>query len=330
MNVSALEKVELHLHLDCSLSYTAVCQIDPTVTRETYEQTFIAPAKCSDLVDFLARVPRCIALMQTEEQLRLAVFDLFAQLAADNVIYAEIRFAPLLHTERGLTPYEVVAAVETAAAQAIEASGIEARLILCTLRHYNEEQSMATVLLVEQFRGGLAAAFDLAADEKLPIDAHVAAFQYAREKGIPCTAHAGEARGAESVWETLERLQPARLGHGVRSSEDPLLLEHLRREQIHCEICPTCNVQTDIYATHALHPIDTLYHAGLSVGINTDARTTANISLNEEYAKLQQSFGWNKEAFYQCNRYALQAAFVEDGKRQALLARLEAGYHTTD
>jgi adenosine deaminase len=323
-------KVELHLHLDCSLSYEVVSQIDPSITLEAYRAGFIAPAKCVDLADCLTRASRGIALMQTEEQLRLVTLDLFEQLGQDNVLYAEIRFAPLLHTAQGLPAHQVVASVEAATAQAVRSTGIEARLLLCTLRNFRAAQSLQTVQLVEQFRGTYVAGFDIAADEAgYPIDSHIPAFQYARERGIPCTAHAGEARGPDSVWETLQHFAPPRLGHGVRSIEDPQLLAHLRQHQVHLEVCPTCNVQTDIYDAYADHPIDQLVQAGLSVGVNTDTRTMTNITLGQEYAKLHQTFGWDTLDFYQCNRNALKAAFVPEDVRYKLLVRLADGYQYT-
>jgi adenosine deaminase len=326
MDWTKLPKVELHLHLDCSLSYEVISQIDPSITLEDYRTNFIAPAKCANLADFLTRAPRSVALMQTEEQLRLVTLDLFEQLRRDNVLYAEIRFAPLLHIEKGLSAREVVESVETATAQAVRSTGIEARLILCTLRNYSEAQSLETVQLVEHFRGTYVAGLDIAADESYPIDAHVAAFQYALDRGIPCTAHAGEARGPDSVWETLQHFVPSRLGHGVRSIEDPMLLDHLRQHHIHLEVCPTCNVQTSIYDTYADHPIDKLHRAGVSVGVNTDARTITNITLSQEYAKLHQTFGWDTEDFFHCNENALKAAFIPDDVRSKLLARLVDGY----
>ncbi len=327
MDLRQLPKVELHLHLDCSLSYAVVSRIDPSVSLAAYQRDFIAPARCTNLADFLTRAPQAIALMQTESQLRLVTEDVFAQLARDNVVYAEIRFAPLFHTEKGLTPREVVAIVEAAADDAAKATGIEARLILCTLRHFDEAQSLETVRLVEAFRGTRVAGFDIAGDEAgYPIDAHVAAFHYARDRRIPCTAHAGEARGAPSVWETLDRFHPARIGHGVRSSEDAALLDYLRARNIHLEACPTSNLQTNMYADYADHPIDRLYRSGVSVGVNTDTRTITHITLTEEYAKLSQTFGWGAEQFLRCNTNALQAAFIADDVREGLLRRLRAGY----
>jgi adenosine deaminase len=265
--------------------------------------------------------------MQTEEQLRLVTQDLFSQLVHDHVLYAEIRFAPLLHTEKGLSGQDVVRIVEAAVSESIKETGVEARLILCTLRFFSAEQSLETVHLVEDFRGTYVAGFDIAADTPgNVIDAHTAAFQYARDKRIPYTAHAGESRGLDNVWDTVQHFVPSRLGHGVCSIEDPALLEHLRQHQIHLEVCPSCNVQTNCYDTYADHPIDKLHRAGISVGVNTDTRTICNITLTQEYEKLNRVFGWENEDFLQCNTNALRAAFIPEQTRKGLMARLIEGY----
>ncbi|MEP6711102.1 MAG: adenosine deaminase [Ferruginibacter sp.] len=326
--IDSIPKVELHLHLDCSLSYNVVAKIDPTVTEEEYLRDYIAPAKCTNLADFLTRAVKGFALMQTKEQLQLVVHDLFKQMAVDNMLYAEIRFAPLQHLEKGLTPYEVVAAIEKATKEAVKQTSIEARLILCTLRHFTELQSMETVKLVEQFKGTYVAGFDIAADEAgFPIDNHIAAFKFAKENGIPCTAHAGEAKGAESVWETLEYFGPLRIGHGVRSIEDKKLVEYLCRNKIHLEVCPSCNVLINIYDEYKDHSIDKLYKAGVSLSVNTDTRTITNITLNKEYEKLQAVFGWTLHDFYTCNVHALEAAFIPEELKTKLLQKLFASYN---
>src|SRR6266516_3465751 len=241
-------KIELHLHLDCSLSYEVVAKIDPSITREAYLRDFVAPTKCASLADFLTRAPRAIALMQTADRLRMVVKDLFEQLQRDSVLYAEIRFAPLLHTEQGI------------------------------------------------FR----------------------------------TAHAGEASGAESVWETLKHLRPTRIGHGVRSSEDPALVAVLRAEQIHLEICPMSNIQTNIYETYADHPIDRLYRESLSLGVSTDTRMITPVTLRQEYEQLHHCFGWDRQHFLRCNLSALQAAFLPEEKKHELGQRLQLAYASYD
>lgn len=327
MDFQSLPKVELHLHLDCSLSYKVVQQIDPAITLDEYKESFIASPKCTDLNDYLLRAIKGYQLMQTKEQLRLVTFDLMEQLKTDNVIYAEIRFAPLLHITKGLTPYEVVQTVNDALTIGISKTGVEARLILCTLRHYFEEQSMETVQLVEKFKGSKVVAFDIAGDEAgYPIDAHVAAFMFAKEKNIQVTSHAGEACGAASVWETLHHFHPSRIGHGIRSVEDDKLLDHLKKEDIHLEICPTSNIQTNVVNTINDHPADKIYRHGVSMSINTDARTISPITLSGEYSLLEKTFNWNKEHFLKCNLEAIAHSFCEESLKQELKQKIIAAY----
>jgi len=321
--VKAVPKVELHLHLDCSLSFAAVARLDDSVSLEEYQREFVAPRRCTSLADFLTRAPRGFKLMQDEVALALVVQDVFEQLAADGVIYAEIRFAPLLHLERGLTPEQVVAAVDRATEASIRSSGIDGRLILCTLRHFDREQSLVTARLVEKFRGSRVTALDIAGDEAgYPIDAHIPAFRYAIDHGLHRTAHAGEARGPDSVWETLREFQPSRIGHGVRSIEDPALVQHLIRERIHLEVCPTSNLQTGISRDYAEHAVDKLYRAGVPLSINTDTRTITNITLNEEYRNLEEHFRWTPADLLACNRAAIDAAFVEESTKSKLREQL--------
>ncbi len=308
MDFKSLPKVELHLHVDCSLSYAVVSRLNPSITLEDYRNDFIAPDKCTNLVQVLRRSSNSIALMQTEEQLRLVTYDVFEQLQHENVCYVELRFAPLLHTRKGLSTEEVVEIVDAAADSASQVTGVEARIILCALRHFTTEQSMQTVKLVECFKGTRVVALDIAGDEAgYPLEPHVPAFQFAAQNGIPYTAHAGESRGAESVWETLRLLGPSRIGHGVHSIEDPALVEHLRKEHIHLELCP-------------------LYDAGLSIGVNSDDRTLCNINLTREYDKLHAIFGWDETHFFQCNLNAIRAAFLPEALKQQLENQLREGY----
>lgn len=323
MPFRSFPKVELHLHLDCSLSYAVASRLRPGLSRGEYERDFVAPPRCRSLADFLTRAPTGFRLLQDREALRLATEDLFRQLEEDGVVYAEIRFAPLLHTEKGLTAEGAVETVDRAAEEAIRTTGIEARLILCTLRHFSRDQSLETARLLERFSGSRVVALDLAADEAgHPIDAHVPAFRWALERGYARTAHAGEAKGPESVRETLRELRPSRLGHGVRSIEDPLLVEQLVTSRVHLEVCPSCNVQIGICDSYATHPVDRLYRAGVSLGINTDTRTLTPVTLSEAYERLHEAFGWGEEHFRRCNLDALAAAFADEATKERLRTRL--------
>ncbi len=327
MDYRLLPKIELHLHLDCSLSYKVVQQINPAITEEEYQESFIAPPKCTDLVDYISRSVKGFELMQTKEQLHLVTLDLFEQLKADNVIYAEIRFAPLLHIAKGLTATEVVQAVNDAAEEGIKNTGVQASIILCTLRHYSEEQSMETVKLAENFKGTHITGFDIAADEAgYPIDNHIDAFEYAHTHHIHCTAHGGEARGADSVWEILEDLRPTRIGHGTRSAEDEKLLHFLKEKDIHLEVCPTSNIQTNVFDVIENHSADKIYKAGVSMSVNCDSRTITPTTLAKEYALLEKVFDWKKEHFLKCNLEAIRHAFCSDELKEKLKQQILVAY----
>jgi adenosine deaminase len=320
MDFKSLPKIELHLHLDCSLSYKVVSKLKPSVTREEYQREYIAPTRCTNLADFLSRAPMGFRLMQTDDSLRLVTEDLFRQLVEDGVIYAEIRFAPLLHLENGSSAERVVTTVERSVENLIRETGMQASVILCTLRHFTAAQSIQTADLVEKFRGSRVVALDLAGDEAgFPLDAHIGAYRYAREHGLFRTAHAGEALGPESVWETLRLLDPQRIGHGTRSIEDPKLVEHLRLNRIHLELCPTANVQIiPSIASIEEHPIDRLYRAGVSLNINSDSRMLTPTTLMKEYEILHRIFNWTKQDFQRTNLMGLEAAFVNEDVKQQL------------
>ena len=330
--IASLPKIELHLHLDCSLSFDVVKQLRPDISEMEYKQNFIAPEKCTGLADILKYTSSGIELMQTGEQLRKVVKGLFVQLKRENVIYAEIRFAPLLHLDKGLSAEDVVEIVTDSVKENSHLTGIKCGIILCTLRHYDEAKSLQTIKLVERYiKNTKVVGFDIAADEAgFPIDSHKKAFKYAIKRDIPRTAHAGEARGAESVWETLVHFKPQRIGHGVRSAEDEELIEFLIKNEIHLEICPTCNIQTDIYKEYSDHPIDFLFKSGVSIGINTDGRSLVNVTLTDEYKKLATTFGWEAEHFYKCNVNALSHAFISNSEKEKLEQILKSNYNTDD
>jgi adenosine deaminase len=327
MRYKNLPKIELHLHLDCSLSYQVVKTLRPGTSQSDYKKLFVAPAKCFDLADYIKRASAAIELMQTSENLRLVVIDLFDQLQQENVIYAELRFAPLEHIHQGLSPEAVVDLVNHAVEARIQETGIEAGIILCTLRHYSAGMSMQTVKLVKEFKGTRVVGFDIASDEAgYPIDSHVGAFHYASLNGINCNAHAGEAKGAESMWETLEHFKPSRIGHGVRCAEDPRLVEYIRNKDIHLEVCPTSNVQTNVFPRFTDHNIEFLYRQGVSLSVNTDCRTISNVTLTSEYAQLKEIFGWDEKELFHCNIEAVKHAFTSEIVKARLLEKLKEGF----
>ena len=248
MKFKNLPKIELHIHLDCSLSYETVKRLRPNTTIDDFNNNFKASKSCSSLKQYIKCADNAISLMQSKESLELVMEDFFNQLIEDNVIYCEIRFAPLLHTEEGLNSREVLNIICNSMNILSKESGVITGLILCTLRHYSKEQSMETVKLAKEFKGKGVLGFDIAADEAgYPLDNHIDAFKYAVQNDINCTAHAGEAKGPESIWETINKLYAKRIGHGVRCLEDKKLVKFLSDNNYHLEICLTSNIKTNTF-----------------------------------------------------------------------------------
>jgi adenosine deaminase len=325
-SIKDLPKVELHVHLDCCLSFKGLSRIDPTISESYYKKKFIGTS-CSCLKDYIRCADTALEYMQTKEQLEIVIEDLFDQLVNDNVIYAEIRFAPLLHLKKGLSSKNVVEIVSNKTKIESEKSGIEVGLILCTLRHFSVDQSLQTVKLVKDFSNKNVVGFDIAADEAgFPIDNHIKSFQFARDNNIFCTAHAGEALGADSITNTLKYLKPNRIGHGVRCIEDNSLIEKIKKENIHLEICVTSNMVTKVFNDLKDHPVDFLLNKGISLSINTDGRTISDTTLNKEYVLLNKEFNWLKNKFLEVNVNAMKASFSSNEVKNKIISILNQNY----
>tara|TARA_E500000178_G_scaffold342701_1_gene388311 strand:- start:173 stop:1165 length:993 start_codon:yes stop_codon:yes gene_type:complete len=319
-----MPKVELHTHIDCSLSHETVARLGVDLTPEEYRQNFVAPERCKDLTEYLACIDPALKILQTKKSLEFAIDGLIAAQAAENVLYAELRFAPHLHLERGLGLDDVMETV----LQAIRISGsrynVECGLILCTLRHFTEQQSLEVADLTLRFADQGVVALDLAGDEaNYSIAPNIAAFKQVREAGGNVIAHAGEASGADSVLETLDLLQAKRIGHGVRSVEDMALVERIVAEGLHLEICPSCNIQTGIFSEITRHSLPKLLDSGVNISLNTDGRATNGASLSSEYQVVSDAFGWSDHIFLDLNRNALNASFASDRVKSSVNSQID-------
>ena len=318
-----IPKVELHLHLDCSLSFDVVNRINPLIEIDEYKSSFQAKPNSSSLNDYINCADRAIELMQKRENLELVVEDLFKQLKKENVIYAEIRFAPLLHCSQKLDENKVVEIICNKAKIKTKKNDINYGLILCTLRHYSKKQSLKTVRLVNQYKNNGVVGFDIAADEAgYPLDNHIEAFNYAKSNGLNITAHAGEAKGPESIWESIKKLHTKRIGHGVRCVEDLELVSYLSENDYHLEISLTSNIKTRTYKTFEEHPLNKIYNSSISISLNTDGRTISNTDLNLEYKIAEEKFGWTIDKIKKCNLEAIKHSFTSSSNKSKLIEKI--------
>ncbi|MFF0771247.1 adenosine deaminase [Nonomuraea wenchangensis] len=305
-------RYELHCHLDGSVRPGTVADLarsQGVVLDGPVERLVIAPADCGSLTRYLPYIDLPLQVLQTPDALHRAARELVEDWQADGVVYGEVRFAPQLHTRRDMSQDEAVQAVAAGLAAGRRDTGVRTGLLLCCLRHQTPEESLAVAETALRHRDEVAG-LDLAGDERLyGAAAHLPAFDLAHQAGLPCTVHAGEAAGPDSVWEAIDVLGARRIGHGVRCADDQALLERLRRDGIALEMCPTSNVQTGAVATWAAHPAARLMDQGLKVTISTDARTTSATTVRQEFERLREAAGWRNEQDELAQVHAAGAAF---------------------
>jgi adenosine deaminase len=303
---------DLHCHLDGSVRPATIAELareQGIAVDRPVAELVTAPPVCGSLTRYLTYLDLPLRVLQTPEALRRAARELVEDWGADGVVHGEARFAPQQHGRLGMTPDEAVSAVAAGLAEGRAATGVRTALLLCCLRHQSPEESLAVADLAVR-RRDVVSGLDLAGDERLyPGAPHRPAFDLAHRAGLPCTVHAGEAAGAESVWEAIEVLGARRIGHGVRCAEDGALIERLRRDRITLETCPVSNVQTGAVPSLAVHPATRLLAAGLAVTVGTDARTTSATSLTREFAALREAAGWTGEQERLVQEHAAAGAF---------------------
>jgi adenosine deaminase len=322
----AMPKAELHLHLDGSLRVDTALEIartrgvDAPSTFAGMRGVLVGPEQSVDQSALLAAFDLPIALMQDEEALEWIAADLVDDKAADNVRYAEIRWAPLLHEDEGLTGREVVEAVWRGASRAAEGRNIEVRLIATLMRSHEPERNLAFISDVAAYGipDGLVAV-DLAGQEaRFPDpELHREAIELARGIGLHVTLHAGEWGGAAQVRRALE-LVPERIAHGPLAIDDPTVVAELIESGTWLDLCPTSNVQASIVPSLEAHPLRRLLHAGVPVTLNTDDLTVSDVTLTEEYARAVERIGLTLPELWAMDLAALDAAFCEPAVAERL------------
>ena len=316
--------LDLHLHLDGALTPRMAGQLAevqgiklPAEDKETLKEMLMVPADCSSLNDFLKCFELPLSLMQTEMGIRTAVELVRENIASQRVIYAEIRFAPQLHTRKGLTQEDVV----KAALEGIHSPGCKTNLILCCMRGAdNEEANAQTLELAKKYlvEDEGVVALDLAGAEALfPTRGYRELFARAKEYGIPFTIHAGEADGAESVRLAVE-YGAARIGHGTRSYEDPEVMKLLQEKGIFLEMCPTSNRMTHAVPDMRDFPLISYLDRGIRVTLNTDDMGIEGITLRDEFRYIKESFDLTEEQRRILILNAIDAAFTSDEVKSSM------------
>lgn len=346
-DIIALPKVLLHDHLDGGVRPSTLIELAaevghelPSTDPQELAKIFSTNAASGDLVRYLEAFSHTEVVMQSEVNIRRIAREAVVDLAADGVIYAELRYAPEQHLKGGLTLEQVVdavqAGIEEGVAEASEARHpIRVGALLDAMRHLDRSLEIAELAL--ENRGRCCVGFDIAGPEAgFPVENHRAAFELLRDNHMPVTIHAGEADGAASVGQALGLGAARRIGHGMRISEDitgldsdeptiGLIAQHALDQQIPLECCPTSNVQTGVadsvenLAMHALRDL------GFAVTVNTDNRLVSGVSMSGEFQKLVD-VGWTKEDLLEATLIAAWGAFLPYEERGDLAELVLEGF----
>ncbi len=315
--IEAMPKAELHLHLDGSMRVETALELARTRrveaprTQAGMRGELVAPMPCASQAELLRAFDLPIALLQDAEALERVAAELVETKARDNVRYVEIRWGPALHTARGLSLADGIAAVARGANDAAARTDTTVRLIATALRSHDPADNVRLAETAARFHDEGLTGFDLAGPEQAFPDplAHRAAFDAARAGGLRITIHAGEWGGAPQVRRALA-VSPERIAHGPGAIDDDSLVAELRDRAVALDLCPTSNWQAGIVPSIAAHPLARLHRAGVVVTLSTDDATVSDISLSDEYERAVREIGLTLPELWAIDRGALDVAFA--------------------
>ena len=317
-----MKKVELHVHFDGSIRVESISKI-LGLPLDKVKEHMVVSDKVQNLDNYLGLFKFPLALMQNEKYLKKFARELAVDLIADDVIYAEVRFAPLKHTRGGLSINEVI---ETVLDGFKKVKNIKINLILCMMRESSIEDNLKIVRAAKKYRHQGVVALDLAGNESLgSLRNYKILFEKAKEWKIPFTIHAGEVTDAQCVKEAI-MIGAQRIGHGIKAIEDEETIKLLKEKKVILELCPTSNVDTRAINKYKNHPIKDFLRKGVLITINTDNRTVSNITLEKEYAKLSEVFGFGRTEFRVLNLLAIKYSFLSVEEKLSLMKKMSDRY----
>ncbi len=325
-----LPKADLHVHLDGSLRLSTIIDLarEDSVELVSYDagelrRLMHLGENCGSLAEYLKAFDITLKVMQTESALFRIAYELCEDAAKENVRYMEVRYAPMLHTKRGLKLTRVIEAVLAGLKAARDKLGIESNIIICGIRNVSPASSLEMAELAVAYKARGVVGFDLAgAEYDHPAKHHRAAFQLVRDNNINVTIHAGEAYGPESVAQAIHVCGAHRIGHGCRLREDGDLLHYVNDHRIPLECCPSSNVQTGAVRDLASHPLKLYFNLGLRVTVNTDNRLITDTSVSKELWLSHTQMGMTVRDIKSMIMAGFKSSFLPFHERQSYLRRV--------
>ncbi|MDR0879774.1 MAG: adenosine deaminase [Clostridioides sp.] len=339
-NIRALPKIELHCHLDGSLRIDTILDIlksdnkidatdieeirsmDKREALEKIKSKVVVPIDTNSLVQYLDSFELPVEIMQTEEVLERVAFELLEDAAKENVKYIEVRYAPLLHTRRGLGVKEIISSVLAGMKRAEEEYGIKGNLILGCMRNMSEDDAIKVIEQGKEFIGRGVVAVDLCGPEEEGFcKNYLNAMSLARSLGYHVTIHAGEAASGQNVLDAINLLGATRIGHGVRTKDCKEAYDLVKSKGISLEMCPTSNIQTKAVSSLENHPFCEYLSEGIRVSLNTDNRTVSDIDLSHEIKIMDLD---SYETYEKIYKYSVESSFADEDTKSWLLKILKS------
>ncbi len=322
-----LPKVELHCHLDGCLRIETILDLGqrynvslPASNPEDLIKLLCIGKKRGTLEEYIARFDITLSVMQTPEALTRIAFELIEDVAAENVRYIEVRYAPILHTRMGMTLEEAVEAVRDGLIKGEKAFGVKSGIIICGIRHISPEASLKLADLCVRYKNKGVVGFDLAgSEENFPAKDHREAFYMILNHNINATIHAGEAFGPSSIHQAIHYCGAHRIGHGTRLKEDKDLMHYVNDHRITMEVCLTSNWHTYSVRSLKQHPFRFYYDQGIRVTLNTDNRLMSDTTLTKEFGLARDLFDFTLHDFREVTIIAMKAAFLPHKERKEMI-----------
>jgi adenosine deaminase len=326
----SLPKTDLHCHLDGSLRLSTILDLAarqkvklPADDEDGLARAIHKGERCEDLVHYLKAFDVTCSVLQTEEALERAAFELAEDAAAENVWHIEVRYAPVLHTRRGLSLARINDAVLSGLRRASRRYDITTGVILCGIRNMDPRDSFRLAELAVAYKGRGVVAFDLAGGERgNPAKDHAKAFELIRENNMATTVHAGEAYGPASIKQALHDCGAHRIGHGTRLAEDGDLLAYVCDHRIPLEVCLLSNVQTRVVEDLSRHPLRLYFDLGVRVSVNTDNRLITDTTVTDELWRAHVDLGFTLEELKILIVQGFKSAFLPYREKRELLRRV--------
>ncbi len=318
--------IELHIHLDGSLEPDEIITLAdltgtqlPTRDIKALGDLITVPVDCKDLAEYLKCFDLPLTVLQTAEAVKQAVKMLVLRLAKQGIIYAEIRFAPQLHTKNGASQIEIAASAAEGLFEAQKICGMRSQLILCCMRGAEQDVNLKTVYAAKELLHKGVCAVDLAGNEAaFATSRYCKLFEIASQLGVPFTIHAGEAAGPQSIRQAID-LGAKRVGHGIRAYLDRDLIKTIKNDGIVLENCYTSNIQTRAVDQTHCYPFAFYIKNGINATVCTDNSTVSGSTLKNEYLKLAADFDLDTDMLQTAALNAAKGAFVDEDTRQKLM-----------